>query len=625
MNWKTTLLIIVLLIFLGHSGFEMFAQTGQTAMRIDSLENALLKADAAQQAEIMARIIGLSGPFAPQIAQRYALRLIRNATDQNEWSMPVYTAAQFLSSYSLNLQKFDSASYYLNLSSAILKSALSKSDTQNSRRIDNILKRAITAEKSVSGVGSNLIISSFLLIVLAFLGLFMFLKVRSTKKIRVELSEKQKVIEGLQQQIDEHESRIESEINKRTETLQEQVRLTQTKEFELKKTLKKAEDANYLKNAFLGMVSHEIRTPLNGIIGFSSLLETELSMMENKEMYEYAEGIQQSGDRLLNLLNNIIDISKLEANDIEMELFPCKIDEIIDNVFELFSFAANEKGLAFKSKLSEVPKVIADNGKLMRVIHVVVDNAIKYTQTGFVNLTASFVPDTNEVLVRVKDTGKGMDAEYQKHLFEAFRQESSGMGRPFQGAGLGLPLAKRLLTLMNGRIEINSMLNVGTTVDIYVPCEQKAPEEQIIRTKATSLTIQDGKLDIFIVEDDRMNRMVLQKILHKSGQLTMAVDGDETMKIVGERHKKGHLFQVMLFDINLPSPWDGILLLKAIREKYPDYRYIPFIAQTAYAMAGDREKMLEAGFDDYLAKPINKNELITIIKNQLEKFKALRK
>lgn len=132
-----------------------------------------------------------------------------------------------------------------------------------------------------------------------------------------------------------------------------------------------------------------------------------------------------------------------------------------------------------------------------------------------------------------------------------------------------------------------------------------------------------GSLDIFIVEDDRMNRLVLQKMLNKAGTTTIAVDGDETMKIISERHKKGHVFQVMLFDINLPSPWDGIKLMKKIRSDYKEYRFVPFIAQTAYAMAGDKEKMLEAGFDDYIAKPISKNELLTIIKNQLEKFKGL--
>lgn len=336
-----------------------------------------------------------------------------------------------------------------------------------------------------------------------------------------------------------------------------------------------------------------------------------------------AEGIEQSGDRLLNLLNNIIDISKLEANDIDIEFHPCNLDEIINNIFELYVFSANEKGLAFKSKLTDTPQVIADNAKLMRVIHIIIDNAIKYTTTGFVNITTSFVPDTNEVLIRVKDTGVGIEASYQQHLFEAFRQESSGFSRSYQGAGLGLPLAKRLLDLMHGRIEINSMHNVGTTVDIFVPCEKSVLSTQHIENVTQENVTQDGKLDIFIVEDDRMNRMVLQKILQKTGQVTMAVDGDETMKIISERYKKGHLFQVMLFDINLPSPWDGIKLMQTIRADYKEYRYIPFIAQTAYAMAGDREKMLESGFDDYLAKPINKNELVTIIKNQLEKFKGI--
>ncbi|MDO8896848.1 MAG: response regulator, partial [Bacteroidales bacterium] len=125
-------------------------------------------------------------------------------------------------------------------------------------------------------------------------------------------------------------------------------------------------------------------------------------------------------------------------------------------------------------------------------------------------------------------------------------------------------------------------------------------------------------------EDDRMNRMVLQKILQKTGNVTMAVDGDEALKIINERFKRDHVFQVMLFDINLPSPWDGVKIMQKVRKEIPAYRLVPFIAQTAYAMAGDREKFLDAGFDDYIAKPINKNELMSIIQNQLDKFSNIK-
>jgi signal transduction histidine kinase/ActR/RegA family two-component response regulator len=603
---------------------ETFPQSGSVAIRIDSLENALKKVDPSQQTLIMQQIIDLAGPISPKLAHSYAVKVLNSSGKDEKIVFARYKAANFLIGYFESRQLYDSAQIAIKQAAISIedyKKMREKSDSEN-------FKQMISNAESKPGKRSNgivpLIFVSVLSVILLIISFIFF-------KNRKQISQQQLIVNDLKlqndlikKQLSENEAKVESAVNQQTAKLQEQLDVTRAKELELKKTLKKAEDANYLKNAFLGIISHEIRTPLNGIIGFSSLLETELSLLENKELYEFAEGIQQSGDRLLNLLNNIIDISKLEANDIDIDLHPCKIDEIVNNIFELFVFVANEKGLAFRSKLSEVPQVIADNAKLMRVIHIIVDNAIKYTQSGFVNITCSFVPDSNEVLVRVKDTGTGIEANYQKHLFEAFRQESSGMSRSYQGAGLGLPLAKRLLDLMHGRIEINSMQNVGTTVDIYIPCERTISGnfEPVIETEA--LAPQIGKLDIFIVEDDRMNRMVLQKILHKSGQVTMAVDGDETMKIVSERYKKGHLFQVMLFDINLPSPWDGIKLLHTIRAEYKEYRYIPFIAQTAYAMAGDREKMLDAGFDDYLAKPINKNELMTIIVNQLEKFKGIK-
>lgn len=450
---------------------------------------------------------------------------------------------------------------------------------------------------------------------------------RLRRQLQSVLQAKRNVLKQLQHEKELHDKVIGEKIREKTIELEEELRESREKDLQLKKALKRAEDANYLKNAFLANMSHEIRTPLNGIIGFSSLLETELALMENKELYEYASGIQQSGDRLLNLLTNIIDISRIEANDLEVELHPCSVKQIIENVCDLHIFAANEKGLKFKSKIMETPQVVADNAKLMRVLNILIDNAIKYTSAGFVTVASEYLADQNEVLIRVRDTGKGMEESYKQYLFDAFRQESLGYGRQYQGAGLGLPLAKRLLDLMHCRINIQSILDVGTTVDIFVPCVGGGimqSDTGLLTSIATAGKRNPKTIDIFIVEDDRMNRMVLQKSLQKSGNLTLAVDGDETIKIVYDRHRKGHIFQVMLFDINLPSPWDGVKLLQKIREELPEYRFVPFIAQTAYAMAGDREKFLAAGFDDYIAKPINKNELLTIIQNQLEKFDRIK-
>ena len=542
--------------------------------------------------------------------------MIADTQQHANYSKNRINALRFLAQIHANRNNYENANDKLNQALKLFTQQENEAVNQQSKPFAELLEKK--QEKLIEWPFVVLITSlSLLLIVSVFL---FFARKKLQNNLRMLQLEQQELLKAYQQK----ESAIEEEVKNRTAELESRLNERREKDLKLKLALKKAEDANYLKNAFLGNMSHEIRTPLNGIIGFSSLLETELSLKENKVLYEYAQGIQQSGDRLLNLLNNIIDISRIEANDIDMELHECSINEILQNVIDLSSFSANEKALAFKAKLEEVPAIIADNAKLMRVFHILVDNAIKYTNEGFVTIQSQYDHQSNRVFIKVKDTGVGMEEAYQRHIFEAFRQESSGYGRSYQGAGLGLPLAKRLLDLMQGEIQIDSKRNVGTTVTVSLPCISSNTEKQNV---ASAFPIPNapeiGKLDIFIVEDDRMNRLVLQKILQKAGHITMAVDGEETLKIIRERHKKNHVFQVMLFDINLPSPWDGIQLMHKIKADFPVYKNIPFIAQTAYAMAGDREKMLDSGFDDYIAKPINKNELMTIIKNQLDKVSKL--
>lgn len=613
------LLLLLWLLFTA----QVFAQSGLTAIRIDSLSSRLAHSQPYEQAKILLELAEIYRPDNLRKSFAYLSQAMDQLSDFPPGPLS-FDVLQTAADVMLAMDNADSAMILLRHAAQIHAYL----DMEQQAAMENSYADLLWYTKSTPIALTSENYARHILFILSAIGLLILLAGLAlwlTKKTRQnKIKQQQESLKMLELKVKEIEESIEKEVVQQTKTLQTQLEESRKKDIELKKTLKRAEDANYLKNAFLANMSHEIRTPLNGIIGFSSLLETELSMLENKELFEYAEGIAQSGDRLLNLLNNIIDISRIEANDIEFELHPCDLSSIVNNVKELHVFAANDKGLAFKTKFDDMPPVIADNANLTRIINIVVDNAIKYTPSGFVNLTTAYDAEKNEALLKIKDTGVGMEEDYKKYLFEAFRQESSGYGRSFQGAGLGLPLAKRLLDLMHGRIEIESMRSVGTTVSIYLACQADEKTSAPTTPKPIAMSPDIDKLDIFIVEDDRMNRLVLQKILRKTGQLTLAVDGDETLKIIRERYKKGHVFQVMLFDINLPSPWDGISLMQKIRKDYDAYRLIPFIAQTAYAMAGDRERMLEAGFDDYIAKPINKNELLTIIKNQLEKFNRIR-
>lgn len=614
LNSYGLMFFVCILVLLHYSNVQ--AQSARLVFRIDSLEMKLSEAAANNQKAIKLELAKAYLHIDTSTTIRYLKEITADTKHTNTDIQHNIEALKLLAGIQADQNNFDSAAFYLNKALTFLAEVNYSPENQASKPFAELLPKK--QAESISAISFVLISSLLLLTILLILTIYT--RIQTQKKLKSLQQAEQKLLGEYKQK----EADIEAEVKSRTAELESRLQEHREKDLKLKIALKKAEDANYLKNAFLGNMSHEIRTPLNGIIGFSSLLETELSLMENKTLYEYAQGIQQSGDRLLNLLNNIIDISRIEANDIDIELHECAVNEILQNVIDLTIFAANEKSLAFKAKLEEVPPIIADNAKLMRVFHILIDNAIKYTNEGFVTIHSHYTPQNNRVIIKIKDTGVGMEDSYQHHLFEAFRQESSGYGRSYQGAGLGLPLAKRLLDLMQAEIQIDSKRNVGTTVTIGLSCKPNANEKQ---TVLSALPIPNapeiGRLDIFIVEDDRMNRLVLQKILQKAGQITMAVDGEETLRIISERHKKAHVFQVMLFDINLPSPWDGIQLMHKIKADYPIYKNIPFIAQTAYAMAGDREKMLEAGFDDYIAKPINKNELMTIIKNQLDKLSKL--
>ncbi len=592
-------------------------QSFQTIMLIDSLSSRLQFETGRKKAALLLELASLSGEIAPEEKISHLREL--TAMDQDcvfyERTQAWILLGEAYAEEGDTIQAataFREAALLLSVGKPDMATVSFASDTKMQGHNDFLI--------NFWSVGKSLLVG------LAAMSVFVLLIILNARRNRMkryvlQLSDE---VNRLSLLLERQESIVDQKVKERTGDLEAQLREIRAKDLELKKALKKAEEANYLKNAFLSNMSHEIRTPLNGIIGFSSLLQTELSLMENKELYEFATGIQQSGDRLLNLLTNIIDISRIEANDLEVAIHPCNLNQIIENVCTLHTFAANEKGLAFRWKLGEVPEVLADNTRLMQVINIVVENAIKYTTTGFVNITSEFIPQADEALIRVKDTGKGMTEEFKAHLFEAFSQESLGYGRQFEGAGLGLPLAKRLLDLMDGRITIESLPKVGTTVEIYIRSKEHV-NTSLADSEANMIQQAQTGFDIFIVEDDRMNRMVLQKMLSRSGQLTLAVDGDEALRIVRERYKHHHIFQVMLFDINLPAPWDGLKLMQHIRKEMPEYNQQPFIAQTAYAMAGDRERFLEAGFDDYIAKPVNKNELITIIKRQVLRFSSAKR
>jgi signal transduction histidine kinase/ActR/RegA family two-component response regulator len=469
------------------------------------------------------------------------------------------------------------------------------------------------------------IIQAVLWVLAAGFVLLLFVLIRksaSNRMLALEIVKKERDIKNITLKVSSFKKQVEETVYKQTLDLQEKLEEERQREADLRKRLKQVEEADYLKNAFLGSLSHEIRTPLSGIVGFSNLLQTELAVMGNAELYEYTTNIEESSNHLTGLLDNIIDISSIEANMLEVELQFDHFNNIVKDVKEIYEKKAKDKGLVFKVKIDlDLPKLKADSMKLKKVLNILTDNAVKFSQSGFVTITTDYNPDKNLAVIQVKDTGPGIDPETLKSLLASFQYGTQNKTQIYQGKGIGLTLAHRFVSMMGGKISINSQSEKGTTVTIAIPCVGEKGEASDVDTPVENVSLATapelGEISLFILEDDRMNRLVLEKMLKKAGKITMAVDGDDAILKIENAFNRGEIFRVMLFDMQLPPPWDGVSVMKTVKDRMPAYRSVPFIIQTAFAMSGDRDSYIDAGFDDYISKPINKTELLTMIQKHL--------
>ncbi len=334
-------------------------------------------------------------------------------------------------------------------------------------------------------------------------------------------------------------------------------------------------------------------------------------MLDQPDLFDYANSIQRSGEKLLHLLNNIIDISRLEANDIEFKMVSCDLTAIIQSVVQFYKSAASEKGLKIVHEVAPI-QVMADTEMLARVLHEIIDNAIKYTEKGFIRINVEKDLKNGMVKIAIRDTGIGIDEQYIPDLFEAYRHESHGYSRQYQGAALGIPLSRQLIERMGGIFLLNSRKAIGTTVTITLP---DSKTQQIITNKAMTdvaeLAAQVSNLlmgkKVLVVEDDAASRKIILRFLEKFATINGAADGEMALQMI--QNELNEPYHLLIFDINLPAPWNGMELLKEIRNKYTHYQSVPAIAQTAYAMFGDQDGILESGFNAYMAKPVQKSVL----------------
>ncbi|MFH1000937.1 MAG: hybrid sensor histidine kinase/response regulator [Bacteroidota bacterium] len=415
-----------------------------------------------------------------------------------------------------------------------------------------------------------------------------------------------------------------SENNEKANAFAKKLDKSKANELELKIALKKTEETNFLTNIFLANLTHEIRTLLNSIIEYTTILGNESIVQNRPELFSFTNEMKENSSHLLGSMENINDLSRIEANDYEVNISDFDLSKSIDNCLIKSKKAAEAKEIQFLNSAQANLIAIGDKRAFEKSLHLILANAIKYTNQGNISIDTEKDEPQKIIILKVSDNGFGIDKSFLPHIFEVYRQESTGYNKLHKGIGLGLPLAQKLMNLSKGSIQIESEIGRGSTVYFKVPLGLSENISDISGSVPVikSETQIKKKWSVFIVEDDKMNRLVFEKILEQNAILKMAVDGTDAFKQLEKAIDSEYHFDIILLDINLPPPWDGIQLLKLFREKWPKLNNIPIVAQTAYAMSGDKERFLEIGFDDYISKPIDKRELFTIIENNIRKFSA---
>ena len=241
----------------------------------------------------------------------------------------------------------------------------------------------------------------------------------------------------------------------------------------LTESLELSSQADYLKDVFLAKLSHEVRSPLTTILGFSALLETELALMDKPELYEFASSITQSGNSLLELLDNIFDLSLVNSNKLKLNITAFNLHKSVLEIVFKFEKDSTQKGIRIITNIDTEIQLVSDLGLLTRIITMVIDNALRFTEKGFIKISSTVNNDDNTVTLTIKDTGVGIDKVYLKDIFEPYRKEKLGYSTHYQGSGLSLPLAFKMLGLLHGNIHIDSEIGVGTTINITVPMETR--------------------------------------------------------------------------------------------------------------------------------------------------------
>lgn len=378
---------------------------------------------------------------------------------------------------------------------------------------------------------------------------------------------------------------------------------------ELIQAREESEQANRAKSDFLAMMSHELRTPMNGVLGMLQLLETTAL---NDEQSEYAALATESTEHLLKVINDILDFSRIERGALELEAIAFNLLELLQGSIQVFQHSAQQRGLQLQLDTQpglEHLEVRGDPTRIRQILVNLIGNALKFTEEGHIRVQTHWQPLDDQVLwftCAVHDSGIGIDGERLEHMFDAFQQADTSISRRYGGTGLGLPIARTLAERMGGTLRAESQLGAGSVFTLEIPLPFRHCSEQAPSDDSQPLSSGDGQA-VLLVEDNPVNQTVIEAMLRSLGyQVSLVGDGQQAVQSCTQQD-----YAAILMDCRLPL-MDGYEATRQIRQLEHGSR-VPIIALTANALQGDREACLQAGMNDYLAKPFKRADLQRIL------------
>jgi len=419
----------------------------------------------------------------------------------------------------------------------------------------------------------------------------------------------------------------EDKLREARDTLEKRVELRTQELSEMNTELIVARDqaleSSHAKSDFLATMSHEIRTPMNGILGMAELL---IGTKLDHTQQSFLNIIDSSAKELLEILNDILDLSKIEAGKMALEIIDFSLKDCLNGIIRMMAVRAQEKGLELACHISPDVQdgLSGDPTRLRQIIVNLLSNALKFTKEGEIVLRVkqtSQIEETVSLQFDVSDTGIGISSEMEKKIFEAFTQADSSTARQFGGTGLGLTISSQLVQMMDGRIWVDSEIGKGSIFSFIakfgiLETEKKESQTVGVDSETDISTGSDARLDVLVVEDNRVNQRVATLMLNKLGHsVSVANNGIEALECI-----EAGGYDLIFMDMQMPV-MDGLETTIKVREREQKTgKHIPIVAMTANAMQGDRERCLEAGMDDYVSKPIHRDVVIEAIKRVGDRF-----